>query len=158
MTRTSLVILAAGGSLALLLGAWAFQHLGGLAPCKMCIWQRWPHGVAIGIGVLVLLVPLGAGAARLLLGAGLLAALTTAAIGFYHTGVERGWWEGPSSCSSGSTAGMSTDDLMDQIMSAPLVRCDEVAWQMLGLSMASWNMLASLLLAVFWVMALRRTA
>ncbi|MFN3210791.1 MAG: disulfide bond formation protein B [Roseovarius sp.] len=158
MTRTSLVILAAGGSLALLLGALAFQHLSGLAPCKMCIWQRWPHGVAIGIGVLVLLVPLGAGAVRLLLGAGLLAALTTAAIGGYHTGVERGWWEGPSSCSSGSTAGMSTDDLMDQIMSAPLVRCDEVAWQMLGLSMASWNMLASLLLAVFWVMALRRTA
>lgn len=158
MTRTSFVILAAGGSLALLLGAWAFQHLGGLAPCKMCIWQRWPHGVAIAVGALVLLVPLGIGALRLLLGAGVLATLTTAAIGGYHTGVERGWWEGPSSCSSGSTAGMSTDELMDQIMSAPLVRCDEVAWQMLGLSMASWNMLASLLLAVFWVMALRRTA
>lgn len=158
MTRTSFVILAAGGSLALLLGAWAFQHLGGLAPCKMCIWQRWPHGVAIAVGALVLLVPLGIGALRVLLGAGVLATLTTAAIGGYHTGVERGWWEGPSSCSSGSTAGMSTDELMDQIMSAPLVRCDEVAWQMLGLSMASWNMLASLLLAVFWVMALRRTA
>lgn len=53
---------------------------------------------------------------------------------------------------------MSTDELMEQIMSAPLVRCDEVAWQMLGLSMASWNMLASLLLAVFWLMALRRAA
>ncbi|KRS12194.1 dihydroneopterin aldolase [Roseovarius atlanticus] len=158
MTRTSFVILAAGGSLALLLGAWAFQHLGGLAPCKMCIWQRWPHGVAIAVGALILLVPLGVGLARLLIGVGLLAALTTAAIGGYHTGVERGWWEGPSSCSSGSTSGMSTDELMDQIMSAPLVRCDEVAWQMLGLSMASWNMLASLLLAVFWVMALRRTA
>ncbi|MGK7652737.1 MULTISPECIES: disulfide bond formation protein B [unclassified Roseovarius] len=158
MTRNSLVILAAGGSLALLLGAWAFQHLGGLAPCKMCIWQRWPHGVAIVVGALVLLMPLGIGTLRLLLGAGLLAALTTAAIGGYHTGVERGWWDGPSSCSAGSTAGMSTDELMDQIMSAPLVRCDEVAWQMLGLSMASWNMLASLLLAVFWLLALRRTA
>ena len=106
----------------------------------------------------MLLVPLGVGSVRLLLGAGLLAALTTAVVGGYHTGVERGWWEGPSSCSSGSTAGMSPDELMDQIMSAPLVRCDEVAWQMLGLSMASWNMLASLLLALFWLMAMRRTA
>jgi len=157
VTRNSLVILAAGGSLALLLGAWAFQHLGGLAPCKMCIWQRWPHGAAIAIGALVLLVPLGVGAARLLVGAGLLAALTTAAIGGYHTGVERGWWEGPSSCSSGDTTGMSTDALMERIMSAPLVRCDEVPWDMLGLSMASWNILASLVVALFWLMALRRT-
>lgn len=85
MTRNSLVILAAVGSLALLLGALAFQHLGGLAPCKMCIWQRWPHGAAVVFGALVLLVPLGVGAVRLLLGAGLLAALTTAAIGAYHT-------------------------------------------------------------------------
>lgn len=157
MTRNSLVFLAAGGSLALLLGALAFQHMGGLAPCKMCIWQRWPHGAAIAIGALVLLVPLGIGAVRLLIGAGLLAALTTAVIGGYHTGVERGWWEGPSTCTSGSTGGMSTDELMDQIMSAPLVRCDEVPWEMLGLSMASWNMLASLLFAVLWAMALRRT-
>ncbi len=158
MTRNSLVILAAGGSLVLLLGALAFQHVGGLAPCKMCIWQRWPHGAAIAIGALVLLVPLGLGALRLLLGAGLLAALTTAVIGGYHTGVERGWWEGPSSCTAGSTSGMSTDELMDQIMSAPLVRCDEVPWEMLGLSMASWNMAASLLLAVVWAMALRRAS
>lgn len=158
MTRWTWIILAAGGSLALLLGALAFQHLWGLAPCKMCIWQRWPHGAAIALGALVLLVPLAAGALRLLLGAGLLAALTTAAIGGYHTGVERGWWEGPSSCTSGSTSGLSTEELMEQIMSAPLVRCDEVPWQMLGLSMASWNMLASLLFAVFWGMALRRTA
>lgn len=156
MTRNSFILLAAGGSLALLLGAWAFQHLGGLAPCKMCIWQRWPHGAAIAIGALVLLVPLGIGAVRLLLGAGLLAALTSALIGGYHTGVERDWWEGPSSCTAGSTTGLSTDELMDQIMSAPLVRCDEVPWEMLGLSMASWNMLASLLFAAFWAMALRR--
>ncbi len=158
MTMRMAVLLAAGGSAALLLGALAFQHLGGLAPCKLCLWQRWPHGAAILIGLLVLLAPLAGLALRLALGAGALAALTTAAIGGYHTGVERGWWEGPTTCSSGSTSGLSTDQLMDQIMSAPLVRCDEVAWEMLGLSMASWNMLASALLAVLWVMALRRAA
>ncbi len=158
MTRNSLVIIAAGGSLALLMGAWAFQHLGGLAPCKMCIWQRWPHGAAIAIGALVLLVPLGVAAARLLIGTGVLAALTTAAIGGYHTGVERGWWEGPSSCSSGDTTGLSTDELMEQIMSAPLVRCDEVPWELLGLSMASWNALLALGLAGLWIMAARAAA
>lgn len=151
MTRNSLVILAAGGSAALLLGALAFQHLGGMAPCKLCIWQRWPHGIAVAIGLVALFLP-----GRLLPGLGSLAALTSAGIGAYHTGVERGWWQGPSTCTSSSPANVSADELFDQIMSAPLVRCDEVPWEMLGLSMASWNMLISLALAVIWAQAARR--
>lgn len=139
------------GSAALLLGAWAFQHLGGLAPCKLCIWQRWPHGAAVLIGLAALYVP---GAALTLLGA--LAALTTGGIGAYHVGVEQGWWEGPTSCTSGDIGGMSTEDLMAQIMSAPLIRCDEIAWQMLGLSMAGWNMVVSFGLAAVWLLAARR--
>lgn len=150
MTRNSLVILAAGGSLALLLGALAFQHLGGLAPCKMCIWQRWPHGAAIAIGVVALVLP-----GRVLPLLGGLAALTTAGIGAYHTGVERGWWQGPSTCTSSSAADVSTDELFDQIMNAPLVRCDEVPWELMGLSMASWNAVVAVLLAVLWVKAAR---
>ena len=92
---------------------------------------------------------------RLLPLLGALAALTTASIGAYHTGVERKWWEGPSSCSSTGTDGLSADDLFDQIMAAPLVRCDEVPWEMFGLSMATWNMLASLAFAGLWLMAAR---
>lgn len=152
MSRASLILLAAGGSLALLLGAFGFQHLGGLAPCKMCLWQRWPHAAAILIGAVALILP---GRALPLIGA--LAALTTAAIGFYHTGVERGWWQGPSTCTSGSVDGLTPQELMEQIMAAPLVRCDEVPWDMLGLSMASWNALASLALAALWIMAARRS-
>ena len=52
MTRRNLMLIAAGGSLALLLGAYVFQAFG-YAPCKLCIWQRWPHGTAVGAGVLV---------------------------------------------------------------------------------------------------------
>jgi disulfide bond formation protein DsbB len=150
LTRRQLILLAAGGSAALMLGALGFQHLGGMAPCKLCIWQRWPHMIAIGLGILALFA-----LPRLMAVAGILATLATAAIGGYHTGVERGWWQGPTSCSSSGTSGISADDLFNQIMSAPLVRCDEVPWEMLGLSMASWNMLASLGLAVLWLMALR---
>ena len=84
---------AAAGSAMLLMAAFVFQALG-YAPCAMCIWQRYPHGIAVAIGVLLLIgVP-----TLLLLTAGAAAALTTAGIGFFHTGVERGWWEGPTSC------------------------------------------------------------
>ena len=111
LTRTHLILLAAGGSAALMLGALAFQHIGGMAPCKLCIWQRYPHVIAIVIGAIAL-----AASGRLLPLLGALAALTTAGIGAYHTGVERKWWEGPSSCSSTGTDGLSADDLFDQII------------------------------------------
>jgi disulfide bond formation protein DsbB len=150
MTRQRLLVtLAAGGSLALLLGALAFQYIGGLAPCQLCLWQRWPHAAAVVIGALALAMP---GRVLPLLGA--LAALTSAGIGLFHTGVERGWWEGLASCSAGSISGLDVNDLLDPTVEiAAVVRCDEVAWQMLGLSMASWNALASLALAVLWIMA-----
>ena len=150
MTRKNLVVIAMIGSALLLLGAFAFQYIGGLAPCKMCIWQRWPHGAAIVIGLTALALPVA-----LLLLAGALAAALTGAIGVYHMGVERGWWKGPDTCTSGDISNLSSDDLLNQIMSAPLVRCDDVAWQMLSLSMAGWNAVISFGLAVIWLMALR---
>ncbi|MEX0287415.1 MAG: disulfide bond formation protein B [Paracoccaceae bacterium] len=150
MTRRSLILMAMAGSAAMLLGAFAFQHLGGLAPCKMCLWQRWPHAAAVVLGAMALVVP-----ASLLLWGGALAALATAGIGVFHTGVERGWWEGPSTCTSGDISTLSTDDLLDQIMSAPLVRCDEVAWEFLSLSMASWNAVISLAFCALWIVAAR---
>ncbi|MEL6102537.1 MAG: disulfide bond formation protein B [Pseudomonadota bacterium] len=150
MTRQRFILLAAGGSAALLLGAFAFQHLGGLAPCKMCIWQRYPHLAAIALGALAVFLPLPV---PITLGA--LAALTTGGIGVFHVGVEQGWWEGPSTCSSGPIGGLSTDDLMNQIMAAPLVQCDQIAWSLAGISMAGWNALFSFGLALIWLAALR---
>ncbi|ATG43471.1 Disulfide bond formation protein DsbB [Phaeobacter piscinae] len=143
-----LIRIATVGSAALLLAAFGFQYLGEMAPCKLCIWQRYPHGAAIVIGVLALMVPM-----VILPYLGALAALATAGIGAYHTGVERGWWEGPNSCTSGPIGNLSSEDLMQQIMSAPLVRCDDVPWELFSLSMASWNAIASLFLAVLWIAA-----
>ncbi len=154
MTARTLMLAAAYGSFALLVAAFGFEYAG-LEPCKLCIWQRWPHGVAIAAGVLVLaLGPL------LLLGlAGALGAAGSAGIGVYHTGVERGWWEGPSSCSGNANAlsGLSGNDLLSTEAPTTVIMCDEVAWAFAGLSMASWNAVLSILLAAVWVMALRRT-
>jgi disulfide bond formation protein DsbB len=146
------MLTAAAGSLGLMLAAFAFQHIGGMAPCKMCIWQRYPHVIAIALGAIALWIP---NKAIALLGA--IAALTTSAIGFFHAGVEQGWWEGPSTCTSAPIGSLSTDELMDQILSAPLVRCDEIPWELFGLSMAAWNGVISLILAGLWIKALTRS-
>jgi disulfide bond formation protein DsbB len=150
-----IAVLAALGSAALLAGAYGFEHGLGLAPCALCLWQRWPHWAAVALGAVALIR-----AAPLVALAGAGAALTTAGIGIYHTGVERGWWPGPTACSGAlDPAGLSAEQLLERILAAPAVRCDEVAWQFLGLSMASWNALASLALAAVWLRALRpRTA
>lgn len=156
MTRNQLIILAAAGSAAALATAFAFQYIGGLAPCHLCWLQRYPHVLAVVIAVVALLIPPGL-AGRLLALGGAASALTTAGLGLYHTGVERHWWLGPDTCTSGSIQSLSAKDLMDQILTAPLVRCDQVAWSMFGLSMASWNMLASLVLVAIWLTAARRS-
>ncbi len=151
MTKKTLILIAVCGSAALLLGAWGFQYIGGLAPCKMCIWQRYPHGAAVVLGVMALAFP----GIRPLPLFGALAAATTAAIGYYHAGVEQGWWEGPSTCTSGPIGGLSAEELLDQIMSAPLVRCDDIPWELFGISMAGWNGLLSSGLVLIWIAAWR---
>ncbi|CUH62676.1 Disulfide bond formation protein DsbB [Thalassovita gelatinovora] len=147
LDRKSLISLATTGSCALLGGAFLFQFFG-YAPCELCLWQRWPHGAAILVGAVAL--SLGyAGLAWL----GALAAVIAGGLGVYHTGVERHWWQGPDSCTGSGgldmTSLLSTDG-------SNVVLCDQVSWQMLGLSMASWNALASFGLVILWLMAARR--
>ncbi|QYK40102.1 MAG: disulfide bond formation protein B [Paracoccaceae bacterium] len=154
MTRNAWVLLATCGSAALLLGALAFQYVGGLHPCVLCIWQRWPHLAAVAIGIAALALP-----GRLLPVLGAVAALTTAGIGLFHAGVEQGWWEGLASCSGGSLAGLSAQALLDPTVTvAAPVRCDAVAWAFAGLSMAGWNLVISVALAGAWLIAARAPA
>ncbi len=150
-TRLRLMLLAAAGSAGLLVAVQVFQALG-IEPCKLCWWQRYPHYTAVGVGVLALII--GPRLPLALLGA--LAVLASALIGVYHTGVERHWWAGPDTCTSGAIGGQSAQDLLSQIMTAPLVRCDEVLFSFLGLSLASWNVVFALALFAIWVAAARR--
>ena len=145
--------LAGLGSALLLAGAFGFQ-LAGYAPCPLCILQRWPHAVAALIGLAVWF----AGPRRLLLAAGLLAALVATGLAFYHAGIELGIWSGATACSAAVSdlAAMSTADLMAQLQNAPVVRCDEAPWSLFGVSMAGWNGLISSVLVLLWAAALRR--
>ena len=144
---SKVAIAAALGSGLLLGGAFLFQALG-YAPCAMCIWQRYPHVIAIAAGLAPFVIFALVGAA---------AAATTAAIGVFHTGVERRWWEGPSSCTGSGLdlSSMSTFDLLPGASNKPtnLVMCDEVVWQFLTFSMASWNAIISALLGIVWLYA-----
>lgn len=152
MSRPTLIFLAAAGSAALLIGAFLFQHVGGLAPCPMCLWQRWPHAVAMVIGLLAVMLP---GRALPLLG--MVTMLVSAGLGLFHLGVERDWWDGPASCTGGGggLGGLAGSDLLATDAPTGLVMCDEVAWEMLGLSMPGWNAVISLGLALIWAWAAR---
>ena len=144
----------AAGSLAALAAAFAFQHLGGLEPCPLCIWQRWPHVATILLALLSLGVR--GPAAAVAVGLAGAAALAGAGLAGFHAGVEQQWWAGLAACEGGPPARTVTE-LRERLLNAAPARCDEVAWSFLGLSMAAWNGLLSLALAGLAAGAVRRT-
>ena len=123
---------------ALLGGALLSQYVGGLYPCEMCYWQRWPHAAAILLAAGALMSPVDAPRTRLLVLLAALAIAVSGAIGLFHAGVELGYWEGITHCTA--TGATSLQD----ILSVPLVRCDQVQWSFLGVSMAGWNAILSI--------------
>ena len=143
----------AAGSLAALAAAFAFQHLGGLEPCPLCIWQRWPHVATALLALLALGVR--EPAAALAVGLAGVAALAGAGLAGFHAGVEQQWWAGLEACAGGPPAD-TVAELRERLLNAAPARCDEVAWSFLGLSMAAWNGLLSLALAGMAAGALRR--
>jgi disulfide bond formation protein DsbB len=127
----------------LLGGALGSQYLGGLHPCEMCYWQRWPHGAAILLAALAFTAPAETARSQTLTLMAATAIAVSGAIGVYHAGVEARIFEGFTTCTALAQGG-STADLLKQITHAPLVRCDQVQFRFLGVSMAGWNAILSL--------------
>lgn len=146
--RTALLLLAFIAA-DILLVVFALQYVADLAPCRMCIWQRWPFAILIAVGlagafwkprlVLVLTIPL---------------LLVSAGLAGYHVGVEQGWIALPAGCTAGGTA-TSVEELKALLAEAP-PSCDQVGFTLLGLSLAGWNLVVSLLLAGFSLFVLTR--
>lgn len=143
ITRPRLIALIGVASFALIAGAWFFELVIHLRPCKLCLEQRVPHYAAIGLALAALVL---ARSPRLqwiaLLGlAGLMA--WSAGLGFYHAGVEWGWFVGPNDCGGAAPAAAGLQDFMKQLQTTRIVACSEAAWRFLGLSLAGWNALVS---------------
>jgi disulfide bond formation protein DsbB len=140
----------------LLAGAYGSQYLGGLAPCEMCYWQRYAHFAGLAFALLSLAMVRGPDRGRSLVWLAALGILASGAIGAWHAGVELGILPGVTQCTS-SGAGLGGDALLKDIMSRPLIRCDQVQWEFLAISMAGWNAIISLsaALVVLWL-SLRR--
>lgn len=142
-------------------GAWFFQYGLDIRPCPLCLEQRYAYYFLIPFSLLLVLA--GArGAPRGMLVAGFLllalAALGNAGLGVYHSGVEWGFWPGPTACSGSSVDFGSAGSLLDQLDKVKVIRCDEVQWRFLGLSLAGYNVLISLALATLAAWGMRRAA
>ena len=145
----ALVYLLGAGSASMLLAAAVFEHVFGLAPCILCLWQRWPHWLVVALAVLVFAYRrvLAAGEFhRYALGLMAVALAGGAGVAFWHVGVEAGLLPGPAAC-AGAAIGGDASEALDKLLETPPVRCDEVAWSFLGISMAGWNGLASTAMA-----------
>src|SRR5258706_7849234 len=149
--RLPLLVLAA--SAVALATAFAAQYWGGLQPCVLCLYQRWPYAVAIALALVAL--ALGGAARGWTVGLAGVAFTVGAGIAMFHVGVEQGWWQGTSECGATFRAD-SIEALRAQLMAAPVVRCTDVAWSFAGVSMAGFNVAASAILAAVTLAGARR--
>ena len=133
------------------------QYLGGLAPCELCIVQRWPYAAAIGLSLVALTVLRRPTARSAVVGLCGIAFAVGGAVAFYHLGVEEGWFQGPAGCSASAIDATTVEDLKRQLLATPVIRCDEVQWSLMGISLAGFNLMASIALAAgcFFVAARR---
>jgi disulfide bond formation protein DsbB len=144
-------------SVAILGTALLSQYVGGLTPCELCLLERWPYYIAAALSLAALLI----GRPGVTVGVTALCGLVflvSAGLAAYHVGVEQHWIAGPSACTGGGGGAHSIADLKAQLLAMQPVRCDEVQWSLFGVSMAGWNLVASLLLAGFCLQSLRRPA
>ena len=140
MSSKAANIVVLTGSAALLGGALAFQYLGHLAPCEMCLWQRWPHIAALGLGLLAWAL----GNNRVLVAVAAVCVLVSAGLGAFHAGVEYHWWAGPQACTGPAFA--AGQSFIAAALATPMIRCDAAAWSLFGVSMAGYNALVSTLI------------
>ncbi|MGH7117006.1 MAG: disulfide bond formation protein B [Stellaceae bacterium] len=131
------------------------QYWGGLAPCELCLKERWPWAVAIVIAFVAVLTGSRPAMPWVAL---LLAAVfaVSTALAFYHVGVEKHWFEGPSACTATADTPTTLAQLAAQLRHQQPVRCDEPAWSLIGVSLAGWNLVASLVMTGFCLAALIR--
>jgi disulfide bond formation protein DsbB len=128
---------------ALLIGAFGSQYLGGLYPCEMCWWQRYAHMVALAMALIAFTCVAETPRARLFTALAASAIAASGVIAVYHAGVEAKVFEGFTTCTALARSG-STADMLKQISAAPLIRCDQVQFRFLGVSLAGWNAILSL--------------
>jgi disulfide bond formation protein DsbB len=148
-------------ALATLAGAWFFQLVLDIRPCPLCLEQRYAYYLAIPLAVLVAIaatrdVPRGLVVTGLALLA--LAALANAVLGGYHAGVEWTFWQGPTDCSGPVVDLGKAGSLLERLDTVKVIRCDEVQWRFLGLSLAGYNVLISLLMAAIALWGAGKTA
>jgi disulfide bond formation protein DsbB len=144
-----------------LAGAWFFQLVLDIRPCPLCLEQRYAYYLAVPLGALVAWAA-AKHAPRAVTVAGLvllaLAALANAYLGGYHAGVEWGFWQGPTECSGPVLDLGKAGSLFDNLDKVKVIRCDEVQWRFLGLSLAGYNVLISLLMAALAIWGIARLA
>ncbi|WP_321392592.1 disulfide bond formation protein B [Emcibacter sp.] len=145
-------------SAAMLAGAWSFEVFGGYPPCDLCWTQRYAHMGIIALALfLIILHQMTTIPARILDFLLVPALFTTAGIGAYHAGVEYKWWQGPTDCTAQSIGGsFDPDQFMQALQNAPIVSCDEVVWELFGISMAGYNFLLTLGMGLLILFALTR--
>jgi len=143
-------------SIAVVGAALLAQYWGGLVPCELCLYQRWPYYAVIALMALTLAIG-RRGISRAALALAAVIFIAGAVLAFYHVGVEQHWFAGPTACTGGGLVGGSIEEIRRRLSATPVVRCDVAQWSLMGVDpLSTGNLLVSLILfVVSWRLAKR---
>jgi disulfide bond formation protein DsbB len=150
--------LIAAISAAVLAIVYVMQDYGGYQPCVLCLYQRVPYWLTLGLGLLALALTGRPGLQAALVGLAAVTFLAGATIAGYHLAVEEHWAEGPAACSgvASGLAAQTVEELKTRLLGQPVIRCDEVPWSLFGVSLAGYNVAGSLVMAIGTLVVLGR--
>jgi disulfide bond formation protein DsbB len=157
MPIQTIAMLSALAAAAALGVAFSTERWGGLVPCALCLLERWPYRIAIGLALVATVVPPRIG--RLLLYVLALTMLADAAIAVVHVGVEFRWWPSPlPECAAPRFTGGSIAERLAAMPSRPAKPCDDPTYLIPGLpvSMALMNLIYALAFAAIVSIAVWR--
>lgn len=147
-----MAIIVCAVTASLFFGALIFQYGFDLKPCALCYYQRWPHVIAAILAAVAIFVSQKRDSVIITTAAGIVV-LIGAGIAFFHAGVEYRWWTYNSSCITGENLSETAEQLLSAIYAKTNIPCDVPQWSLLGITMAGYNFVISLLLGLAAVTA-----
>ena len=131
-----------------LVSAFIIEHQLGHEPCKLCLYERIPYFLSMLLIIKMFFIKKYERVTLLIL---FLLFMSSTVLAFYHFGIEQGFFSESLACTAGDLSKtLSKEELLQQLKQNN-ISCKDVSFRILGLSLATINIIFSLIISVIFI-------